>query len=220
MTRHPASPRRVRLASGAAALALGLALAGCADGTSTAGDAGDGAVLTPAVPAPSATPEGHGSASQLTGEELDRAFINGMVAHHQAAVEMAEVELAEGDRAEVKALAQEIIDAQRAEIETMTSIAQEEYSFTPEMGHSGPMGEMMGMPMTMDMSTMAEELAEASDVDEMFLMMMIPHHASAIVMADELLRNGSNAELKDLAETIIADQAREIGEMQELLESA
>lgn len=48
-------------------------------------------------------------------------------------------------------------------------------------------------------------------------MMMMPHHASALVMADEERKNGETAELKNLAQTIIADQAREIGQMQGLL---
>ena len=51
----------------------------------------------------------------------------------------------------------------------------------------------------------------------MFLMMMIPHHASALLMADEEVRAGANEELTAIAGAIVATQAEEIGQMQELL---
>jgi uncharacterized protein (DUF305 family) len=37
----------------------------------------------------------------------------------------------------------------------------------------------------MDMSKMGQDLATAPNTDHAFLTMMIPHHASAILMADE-----------------------------------
>jgi uncharacterized protein (DUF305 family) len=52
-----------------------------------------------------------------TGEEFDRLFLEMMIEHHEGAIEMAEVQLADGDDDDVKELAQEIIDVQRAEID-------------------------------------------------------------------------------------------------------
>jgi len=54
-------------------------------------------------------------------EDADMAFMCGMIAHHQGAIAMAETVLAHGDDAEAKALAQRIIDAQKAEIAEMTA---------------------------------------------------------------------------------------------------
>jgi len=54
-----------------------------------------------------------------TATPFDKAFIEMMVPHHKGAVEMAEVELARGADPELKTLAQEIIDAQKREIEQM-----------------------------------------------------------------------------------------------------
>lgn len=54
-----------------------------------------------------------------TARPFDRAFIDAMVAHHQGAIRMARIELAEGDDDETKSLASAIITAQTAEIEQM-----------------------------------------------------------------------------------------------------
>lgn len=53
-------------------------------------------------------------------ENADVAFACGMIAHHQGAIDMAEVLLAHGDDPQMRALAEEIIAAQVGEIEQMT----------------------------------------------------------------------------------------------------
>jgi uncharacterized protein (DUF305 family) len=75
----------------------------------------------------------------------------------------------------------------------------------------------MGVPISTDMAMMREEVAGAPDADAAFLTMMRPHHASAIVMADEEMKNGGDAELKRIAEMIVADQSKELGRIQQLL---
>ncbi|MHA7869473.1 MAG: CopM family metallochaperone [Salipiger thiooxidans] len=53
-------------------------------------------------------------------EDADVAFACGMIAHHQAAIDMAEVLLAHGKDTEMRRLAEEIIAAQGKEIAFMT----------------------------------------------------------------------------------------------------
>ena len=53
-------------------------------------------------------------------EDSDIAFACGMIAHHQAAIDMAEVLLDHGQDADMRSLATEIIEAQTAEIDRMT----------------------------------------------------------------------------------------------------
>lgn len=59
-------------------------------------------------------------------EDIDVAFVCGMIPHHQAAINMAKAELEHGDNEWAKAMAQEIIDAQEAEIAEMLTWLQDE----------------------------------------------------------------------------------------------
>lgn len=66
-----------------------------------------------------------GAMMSAQGGEFDRLFLTGMIRHHQGAVTSSETELAEGESAEAQELAQEIIDAQEAEIAEMETLLEE-----------------------------------------------------------------------------------------------
>ncbi len=54
-----------------------------------------------------------------TGDDLDRAFLDEMIVHHQGAVEMAQILLQETRRPELIKLGNDIITAQTQEIQMM-----------------------------------------------------------------------------------------------------
>jgi uncharacterized protein (DUF305 family) len=55
----------------------------------------------------------------VSGTEFDRRFLELMIAHHEGAVEMAQTEMDEGENADATGLAQQIVEAQEAEILSM-----------------------------------------------------------------------------------------------------
>lgn len=58
------------------------------------------------------------------GADFDRMWLTMMIDHHEGAVQMAQTELAEGTDPQARTMAQEIIDAQQAEIREMQAILE------------------------------------------------------------------------------------------------
>jgi uncharacterized protein (DUF305 family) len=62
---------------------------------------------------------------KMTGAAFDKMFVDMMIPHHEGAVTMAKDALAKSQRPEIRALAQQIIDAQQREIEMMKRWTEE-----------------------------------------------------------------------------------------------
>ncbi len=62
-----------------------------------------------------------------TARPFDREFIDMMVPHHQGAIRMARVEMSKGDDPELKALAEEVVEAQTKEINEMNAHRKAEF---------------------------------------------------------------------------------------------
>ena len=143
------------------------------------------------------------------GEYCDERFIDAMVPHHQGAIEMAEVALENAEHEEVQALAEDIVSAQEAELEELKSIKREEFG-TSEVPAGLSAEEMEGMGMMMD----PRELADQEPFDRTFIDNMIPHHESAIEMANMALKESENPEIREIAGAIVGAQEKEIAQMQ------
>lgn len=61
----------------------------------------------------------------VMAKDPDVSFVCGMIAHHMGAISMSEVELKYGDDQQAKSMAEKIIDAQKKEIEEMTTWVNE-----------------------------------------------------------------------------------------------
>ena len=154
-----------------------------------------------------------GMAKQMVmenGKYSDRRFIDAMVPHHQGAIAMAEVALKNAEHEEIVQLSRNIISSQQAEIEELKSIKQEEFG-TSNVPMEMSQEQMRGMGMMMN----PQQLANQKPFDEAFLDAMIPHHQSAIEMAQVALEKSDNPKIKELAENIISAQQREIEQMRE-----
>lgn len=143
----------------------------------------------------------------VNGSYSDQRFIDMMVPHHMMAIEMAQLELRLGKRAQLKHLAREIVSSQQGEIAAMKTIRKRLYgSATTPTAMSDHEMRNMGM-MTPAM------LRQAVPFDMAFIDSMVPHHSAAIEMASVVLLRSKNVALRRLARSIVDAQGHEVGEM-------
>lgn len=62
-------------------------------------------------------------------------------------------------------------------------------------------------------SPVASAAPQANSADQAFIDGMVPHHVTAVVMADDALAKANKAELKDFARRVKEDQSKEISDM-------
>lgn len=174
--------------------------------TSNKSDKTDAKTSTSSVSAMQKQYEGY------TGEKYDQMFLAGMIAHHQGAIDMANLALANAKHQEIKDLANAIVTAQTSEITSMTSW-QSQWSY-PATSDAN-MQDHSAMMMEDDMASMTNELKgkTGDDFDKAFLTQMIAHHQEAIDMSKPADTNASHMEVKTLASNIITAQSKEISEM-------
>ena len=199
-----------RLAAPLIAIALTATLAACGSDDDSA--ASDSVAVTETADA--------SSTGEVTLNAADVEFAQGMIAHHEQAIEMAEIALdpATGASPEVVDLATRIQAAQDPEVELMTSwltAAGESVAMDTSDGHD--MSSMDGMMTADQMDEMAA--MTGADFDQMWLEMMIAHHEGAISQSETVKADGSNADVLLLADQIITAQQAEIAEMQALLQN-
>lgn len=174
-------------------------------------------------------------------------FMQGMIDHHQMALDMANDCLAKAVTESVQTMCQNVIDEQSAEISTMQTWLQAWYGITYTPMSMTEMMDMMGMddmmmggepmpggmmempgmghnmmidpPMMMGMMAGLSQL-EGVEYEIAWLESMIDHHDDAINMSERLLRRlGENGhtELRELAQNIIDAQTAEIESMEQLI---
>jgi uncharacterized protein (DUF305 family) len=156
--------------------------------------------------------------SAVTLNDADVEFAQGMIAHHEQAIEMAEIALDPNRTAggDVSDLAIRIQAAQEPEIDQMTAwLTAAGESITMDMSDGHDMSSMDGMMSVEQMDALA--VATGAEFDRMWLEMMIEHHEGAISQSETVLAAGSNADVLALADAIISAQQAEITEMQALL---
>ncbi len=157
-----------------------------------------------------------GGADQVVGDRRvpfspanDRAFAEYFVEHHKMAVEMAEHVIARGENAATKDMATRMRQVQTAEIATLEGAlkaldSEKAPSAMPKDPHAdAEMKHMEGM--------------SGAELDKMFLLDMVTHHATALPTTHRALPTLKRADLKKLAEEMFEAQGREIGEMRKML---
>lgn len=161
---------------------------------------------------------GNDAAETNDGVDADDVmFVQGMIPHHQQAVDMSQLALDGRAGAAVAELAGRIAAAQDEEIATMRGmlsrwgVKEDEHA----MHRSGDHSSMMGMLSDDQLDALAA--LSGSDFDRAWLEAMIMHHEGAVVMAEAVLADGVDEEVRALATVIITAQQTEISEMRALL---
>lgn len=155
-----------------------------------------------------------GSAATASAVPFDRAFIDGMVPHHEEAIAMAKQALAANlATPELVSIAKAIVTSQQDEIDRMKRWRGEWFG-SAEIDPNG--ADTLGLSMEqMGMQHDAGDLSSSEDVDADFATMMIDHHNGAIAMAKLAREEGQHEEIRDLGDAIIRAQEREIAIMRE-----
>ncbi|MGW1682295.1 DUF305 domain-containing protein [Saccharopolyspora sp. NPDC002376] len=197
--------KRTRAFAIAISAVAAIALAGCGNGQ----EAG----TAPQAPA---------SQEQAANNAADVTFAQGMIPHHQQAIEMSKLVPERSQSQQVKDLAKQIEAAQGPEIQTLTGWLRDWGVEAPStdhgsMGHDmgGDHGGMDGMMSADEMKQL--EQAKGTEFDRMFLDMMIKHHEGAVTMAQAELSGGQFPAAKQMAQQIIDSQQAEIDTMRNLL---
>lgn len=137
----------------------------------------------------------------------EREFIEGMIPHHQEAVDTAKEVIARGGTTpEIKKLVENIVVAQEKEIAEMKEWYQDWYGELYTDGDE-----------YMNMMRELENLSGA-ELDRVFLEDMIGHHMGAIMMARSVQPYIEHGEIAELTQNIVSSQSTEIAQMRQMLQ--
>ncbi|HEY9316051.1 DUF305 domain-containing protein [Williamsia sp.] len=202
---------RIKIAASGLGVAATLVLAGCSD---------DGGHDMNSMSSPSvagAQNPAESSANAADHNSADVMFAQMMYPHHAQAVEMAALVEGRSDNPRIIVLARAIENAQGPEMEQLERWLTQWGQPAPDtdtndMDH-GDHG-MSGMMTAQDMSDLAS--STGAEFDQVWLSMMIEHHAGAIEMADTVIADGLNPAVDQMATAIVATQQAEIDTMRSL----
>ncbi|WAT17384.1 DUF305 domain-containing protein [Aurantiacibacter sp. MUD11] len=151
----------------------------------------------------------------------DVSFMQGMIVHHQQAVDMAALVEDRTNTDEILAVAGRINASQEDEIEFMQGwlTDRNEPVAMAGMGHAGHSG-MQGMATPEQMEELAA--ARGTAFDRLFLQLMVRHHQGAVTMVEELHRQRGTAAdpvMYEFTSEVVNDQNAEIERMNAVLAS-
>jgi uncharacterized protein (DUF305 family) len=159
--------------------------------------------------------------------QADVEFMQGMIMHHQQAVEMTALIPSHTENKDLRLLGERISSSQSAEIKFMQrwlAARGESISMAmpgmPDMDKSGrPMALMPGMLSAEQMAALRK--ANGAEFDHLFLTGMIQHHNGALIMVRDLFDTagaGQDADLFNFATDADNTQRAEIKIMETMLE--
>lgn len=155
--------------------------------------------------------------AELEGEKLEITFLAAIIGHHQAAIEMAQLELERGTDPQIRTHAENIIASQQNQVDQFTRWLQEWYGLTPEAAREQAPEEARREMRKMDRETQRdmEELRAVpagEEFDVAFVRKIIPHHSAGIIEFLEPQSRAVHPELRVAATTGIVSQEAQIAD--------
>lgn len=206
----------------AVAAVAGMAILALTSGSDDDESDRDGGVRTvqpgaPGEPGRELTDEEAEAVGSPDHNEADVAFMQGMIVHHQQALEMTALVADRTERDDLALLAERITLTQQDEIDqTETWLTDRDEPLPDHQAHTA----MPGMATADQLASLAA--ARGPDFDQLFLDLMIAHHQGALTMVGDLYAAGGGIEpaADRFAREVDADQTVEIQRMQELSDAS
>ncbi|MGW8761251.1 DUF305 domain-containing protein [Streptomyces sp. NPDC055815] len=202
--------------SAVAVLALGACESGSEKGAPQAGASTGPAVVAPGKPGEPARRISPEEAARLLPDEspngADFRYAQMMIVHHEQALTMTALAPQRASSPQVKKVAERIAAAQRPEIASMEGWLKNNGGPRKQGAHDHHA--MPGMATEEQLTQLRN--AQGKAFDELFLKLMIAHHEGAVTMAAEVLSEGNNVLVEEMANDVIAQQTSEINRMRSL----
>ena len=131
-----------------------------------------------------------------------------MIAHHQGAIDMSQVVLAQNPKPDVAMMARETIDKQQKDIENIRKLLK---NGAPDQKSAD-----LYQPTMMDMDQKMQA-AKGADVSETFMRKMLEHHKGAVAMSDVALAHGVIGALRAQIEKTRDDNRKDAAMVEAML---
>lgn len=156
-------------------------------------------------------------------DSIDVGFFQDMTAHHEQAVQLAQIALRNGEDPTVRIFAQEVILAQQWELGRMYQKLRDWGASTDRQETAM---EWMGMPVpTSAMPGLATEeqvaglrAARGAEADALFLDLIAEHHRGGAQMAAAAAQSAGDETVRELAAVMERNQSLEIAEYRQVAE--
>lgn len=151
-------------------------------------------------------------------DSVDAGFCLDMIAHHEQAVEMALIELANGESPVVKGFAQEVVIFQQYEIGRMDEQLGDWDMTRQDRGKAAmawmemptPADAMPGMATAKQLAALRQ--AKGAAADALFLDLMAEHHRGGLHMTSYAAKKADDGDVAELASVMTRNQSVEINE--------
>lgn len=160
----------------------------------------------------------HEAMMSAMGADAGETWARKMIPHHQGALDMSEIVLRDTQDADIRRMAQKTIEMQPGDIAELRRWL--ETNVGAAAGAAAPGGSAENPYATAEAEMKdAMMAATGADTDQAWTRKMIAHHQGALDMAQVVLRESQDADIRRMAQKTIEMQTADIAELRAWLDS-